>query len=440
MSQKTGVYSGMYLRRVGNKPMPHILIIADDLTGAADAGAAFANAGWLTLIILDPTAQAPEIDVPVISTESRDLVRKEAAAQVSRAVHQIKSEGKISYIYKKIDSTLRGHPEAELAAVMDALGLEGALIAPAFPAQGRTTVGGHQLVDGAPVGHTPSGHEVPYSDLTAMFQLPQMGAPARLIDLKRVRRGPDAICEILDPARSEVVVADAETDADLTAIAQAGLRCSMRVWCGSAGLAQALADALPPPGCSAHHPAIHNRPDGPCLVVAGSRHPRTTHQVEVAQGWGASVVRPTPESLEGNAVAVERTVKRASRRLADDEHVILTTADLSESPLGSQAVADALAEIARRLVAEGRVGGLILTGGDIAAAVCDALGGSALWLRGETQPGIAWGILLGGLLPGLPVVTKAGGFGTDEALAVAIRRLEDWKAGSLDSLNCQEEL
>jgi len=162
--------------------------------------------------------------------------------------------------------------------------------------------------------------------------------------------------------------------------------------------------------------------------------------VEVAQGWGASVVRPTPESLEGNAVAVERTVKRASRRLADDEHVILTTADLSESPLGSQAVADALAEIARRLVAEGRVGGLILTGGDIAAAVCDALGGSALWLRGETQPGIAWGILLGGLLPGLPVVTKAGGFGTDEALAVAIRRLEDWKAGSLDSLNCQEEL
>ena len=51
--------------------MPQILIIADDLTGAADSGAAFANAGWLTLVILDPTTQTPEGDVLVVSTESR---------------------------------------------------------------------------------------------------------------------------------------------------------------------------------------------------------------------------------------------------------------------------------------------------------------------------------------------------------------------------------
>ncbi len=416
--------------------MPQILIIADDLTGAADTGAAFANAGWLTLIILDPDAEVPDSDVLVVSTESRDLVQKEAAARVRLTVHQTYGEGerqeKPPYIYKKIDSTLRGHPGAELAAVMDALGLDRALVAPAFPAQGRTTVGGQQLVDGTPVEHTPFGHEVLCSDLTALFQLSQMGAPARLIDLNQVRGGPDAICETLDPARSEVVIADAETNADLAAIVQAGLRCDMRLWCGSAGLARALADALPRPRYQASHPAIPPRRDSPVLVIAGSRHARTARQVEVAQGWGATIIRPTPGSLEGNAVAVERTVKRASRRLADDEHVILTTADLDDSSLGSQVVADALAEMTRRLVAEGHVGGLVLTGGDIAAAVCDALGGSALWLRGETQPGIAWGILLGGLSPGLPVVTKAGGFGTDEALAVAIKRLGDWKAGRLE--------
>jgi uncharacterized protein YgbK (DUF1537 family) len=421
--------------------MPQILIIADDLTGAADTGAAFANAGWLTLIIplldqgrLEPTAQVPESDVLVVSTESRGLAREEAAAQVRRAVHQIKSEGEagLPYVYKKIDSTLRGHTGAELAAAMDALGLGQALIAPAFPAQGRTTVGGHQLVDGVPVEHTSFGSEVPCSDLLALFQLRQTGDPARLIDLNRVRRGPDAICEALDAARSEMVVADAKTDTDLAAIAEAGLRCGIRLWCGSAGLARALCQVLPPPSYKAPHPAIPPGPDRPVLVVAGSRHARTARQVEVAQGWGATIIRPAPRSLEGDAGAVERTVKRASRRLADDEHVILTTADLGDSPLGSQAVADGLAEMARRLVAEGHVGGLVLTGGDIAAAVCGKLGGAALWLRGETQPGIAWGILLGGLLPGLPVVTKAGGFGTDEALAEAIRKLEDWKAGRLD--------
>jgi uncharacterized protein YgbK (DUF1537 family) len=155
-------------------------------------------------------------------------------------------------------------------------------------------------------------------------------------------------------------------------------------------------------------------------VVAGSRHPRTVRQVEVAQGWGATVI-------QAKVGTVERTIQQAARRLAHDEHVILTPAD--DSPFDGQAVADALAELTRRLVTGGHVGGLVLTGGDTAAAVCAALGGSALWLRGETQPGIAWGVLLGGVLPGLPVVTKAGGFGADEALAVAIGRLEGWKAG-----------
>jgi uncharacterized protein YgbK (DUF1537 family) len=164
-------------------------------------------------------------------------------------------------------------------------------------------------------------------------------------------------------------------------------------------------------------------------VVAGSRHPRSVRQLEVAQGWGATVVHPTAGILGGDAEAVERTTMRASQHLDDDEHVILSTIGLADSPLGGQAVADALAQVARQLITESQVGASILTGGDIAAAVCAELKASAIWLRGEFQPGIAWGILLGGLCPGLPVVTKAGGFGTDSALAVAIRKLEDWKAG-----------
>jgi uncharacterized protein YgbK (DUF1537 family) len=396
--------------------MPKILIIADDLTGGADTGAAFAKAGWLALIVLDPDAQLPEGDVLVVSTESRDLAREEAAALIRRAVRHTLGESAedIPYVYKKIDSTLRGHPGAELTAVMDALDLEGALVAPAFPAQGRTTVGGQQLVDGVPVEDTPFGREVACSDLLALFQT------GRLIDLNRVRRGADAICEALHAAQSEVVVADAETDADLAAVAQAALRCGVRLWCGSAGLARALADVLPPQKELGPRPTIPPRPPGSVLVVAGSRHPRTVRQVEVAQGWGATVI-------QAKAVTVERTIQQAARRLADDEHVILTPAD--DSPFDGQAVADAMGKLTRRLVAEGHVGGLVLTGGAIAAAVCAALGVSALWLRGETQPGIAWGVLLGGILPGLPVVTKAGGFGADEALAVAIGGLAGWMIG-----------
>ena len=70
-----------------------------------------------------------------------------------------------------------------------------------------------------------------------------------------------------------------------------------------------------------------------------------------------------------------------------------------------------------------QVRGLALTGGDISMAVCAALDCATIWLRGEVEPGIPWGRLLDGIRPGLPVVTKAGGFGTDESLVHAIRHL-----------------
>ena len=57
-------------------------------------------------------------------------------------------------VYKKLDSTLRGNVAAELAAAFGAAGRERAIVAPAFPAAGRTTVGGTQLVHGVPVDET----------------------------------------------------------------------------------------------------------------------------------------------------------------------------------------------------------------------------------------------------------------------------------------------
>jgi uncharacterized protein YgbK (DUF1537 family) len=73
--------------------------------------------------------------------------------------------------------------------------------------------------------------------------------------------------------------------------------------------------------------------------------------------------------------------------------------------------------------------GLVLMGGDVAFAVSAALEVEALWLRGEVQPGIPWGRYVGGLAPGLPVVTKAGGFGDDGALVEVVAfAARGWKS------------
>jgi uncharacterized protein YgbK (DUF1537 family) len=76
----------------------------------------------------------------------------------------------------------------------------------------------------------------------------------------------------------------------------------------------------------------------------------------------------------------------------------------------------AAAELVRRV----RPAGLVLTGGDTAAAVCAALHARLIQLEGETEPGIPWGRLLDGDLPGLVVVTKAGSFGGPKALLKAL--------------------
>jgi uncharacterized protein YgbK (DUF1537 family) len=402
--------------------MARITIIADDLTGGADSGAGFAQAGLVTLIVL-ADATAAESDVLVFSTESRHLAADQAAAAVQLAARRIPDHA--AWIYKKIDSTLRGHPALELGALMDTLGLEQALVAPAFPAQGRTTVDGQQRVDGRPLEHTPFGHQVGCSDLRALFGEGTGGRELRLVELSVVRGGPAPVCESLSLPGPALVVADAQTEADLATLAQAALSCQVRLLCGSAGLARALADVLRlSPGVPP--PRLPPRPVGPALVVAGSRHPSTARQVEVAQRAGADLLRPEPGALAENRLATQRTLEKAAHDLALGRDLILSTAGLAESPLGDHGVADWLADAACRLVTDRQVGRLILTGGDIAAATCAALEASALWCQGETQPGIAWGLLLGGLLPGLAVVTKAGGFGADDALAMAIsRRLAD---------------
>jgi len=62
------------------------------------------------------------------------------------------------------------------------------------------------------------------------------------------------------------------------------------------------------------------------------------------------------------------------------------------------------------------IGGLVLTGGDTASLVCQALGATSIHLRGQITEGFPWGNLHGGMLDRLPVATKSGGFGDDNAL------------------------
>src|SRR5690349_10157375 len=100
--------------------MPDALVIADDLTGANDAGVQLALAGVRSIVFADcPVNRLPR-DYPavVINTESRHLAPSEAAQRVRRVAALGKQEG-VQYFFKKTDSTLRGNIGAELEALLE---------------------------------------------------------------------------------------------------------------------------------------------------------------------------------------------------------------------------------------------------------------------------------------------------------------------------------
>jgi D-threonate/D-erythronate kinase len=410
--------------------MTQLAIVADDLTGAADTGACFANAGFATVIPLSGTA-IPDADVVVLSTESRDMIASDAARAVVQAVAMvIAGRGRDCEVspfdsnsvlyYKKIDSALRGHPRDELLAAMEAVGTTRALVAPAFPAERRTTVGGRQHIDGVPLESSQIEGVSAVSDLVALFETDH-GPPVRLLDLPTLRGQPDALRRLLHDSDG-IVVADAETDDDLKRLAGATDDGQLRLFCGAAGFARQLARSLPlTRNVLPHLKAV--RGSGPILIVAGSQHEATSRQIEVLRQSGVSIVSLAQNLIDDPAVGIDGTVTQVATHLAAERSVVLTTLGLAPSPRGEHVVAGRLAQIVAAREVSSQVGGLVLTGGDIAAAVSAALGATALWLRGEISPGIPWGRLEGGSLHGSSVATKAGSFGDDNALLSCIGHL-----------------
>ncbi len=65
-----------------------------------------------------------------------------------------------------------------------------------------------------------------------------------------------------------------------------------------------------------------------------------------------------------------------------------------------------------------RIGGLFLTGGDIATAVASALGAEGYRIQSEVAPCIPCGTFVNSEIDDLPVITKAGGFGSEQYVIV----------------------
>jgi len=406
-----------------------LLVIADDLSGAADCGIACARHGLSTLVVLGDTADEIDTDVLSVDGNTRHLDSAKAAAETARLVRKyIRDEGQL--LFKKLDSTLRGNVAAELAAALEArrgvaLNRERivAVLAPAFPANGRTTSSGWQLVHGKPLEETELWQR---ESLPAQSHIPgilrEAGLRPALIGLNSIRSSKEALQGAMKTlsADTDVLVCDAETDQDLSAIADASMVLGRStIWAGSAGLAYHLPQAAGfaygvgyPPVSFLDQPLA----SGPTLFVVGSLSSVSREQVKVLAASSDVLTFNIPPNtlLAGETSPDWREHELALKQAFDAgrDVAVVPGAEFCNRTMG-QLLSAALARMVETYA--DRIGGLVATGGESARAVLETWGVHRLRLVSELEAGLACSVTEGwrGLLP---VLTKAGAFGTPQTL------------------------
>jgi uncharacterized protein YgbK (DUF1537 family) len=228
-----------------------VLIVADDLTGAADSAGAFAAAGLSAVVVLSesgPAAsgEATNADVVSIDTNGRSLDEDGAFLATATAVRASAHRP----VFVKIDSTLRGHVRSTVLAVLSALQTppKRVVVCPAFPALGRTVVDAEVHVDGVPIMDG---------------------------NLREVLRG--------FPADAGLFIPAVRSDEDLAAVVHRMHdpdHPADTLWVGSAGLAHHLAPHQRALTTSAHRGVTVERAAASRIaVVVGSQHERTIAQL-----------------------------------------------------------------------------------------------------------------------------------------------------------------
>jgi uncharacterized protein YgbK (DUF1537 family) len=400
-----------------------LLIIADDLSGAADCAIAFASAGLSTVVTLDASHDTGDASVVAIDTDTRRLSASQAAERTLMACQTLRKPAQ--RLYKKIDSTLRGNWAAEVASLQSIAGL--AIVAPAFPATGRTTVEGKVLVNGQPLESTDTWkleHADRSADIAALLE--GAGLRTAKLGLSTLRGDAAALARhIVEIAGgdTQALIVDAQTTEDLQALATVTVSIDESLfWVGSGGLAREIAGLPAMAKNAAQSPEAVREKHAPTLVLVGSLSGVSERQCAMLKERASigELVVPPAVLRQGKAHADwagwEIRIGEYLRR--GDDLLLRIGRDEAFDPAEGARLSTLLAAMVRPHFAH--VGGLVATGGETARAMLGAVGIGSLQLLCEIEAGVAFGRPISsreGHRPG--VVTKAGAFGTDHALYAA---------------------
>lgn len=415
-------------------------IVADDLTGANDTALQFHLRGSNTQILLDYEGYLQNIknaQTWAISTETRNVEASVACSKVKAATQIFLDKLNLEFFYKKIDSTLRGNIAVETLAMLEVLKWDAAVIVPAFPSEGRITVGGYHLLKGIPVERTELARDVHspiFESHIPTLLKSQLDEEKKnlvgLIELSTIMNGAGPILfkinELIAQGK-KLIVADAVSITDIEQIILAINKSDYNILpTGSAACAQVLGNIWLPEMKNQHIPKTI--PALPKLVVSGSATLTTENQIKkladsddyentyfinldldtILNGVNEELVNRVVNNLGQNNIVVVNTsyLLKDFNGFSDE----CLNAGLTKPKLASL-ITDFLAELTKISVSKRDVI-LITLGGETSYKCCRAIDSLQLQLVDEVAPSIALSIDHKAQW----IVAKSGNLGTSNTL------------------------
>lgn len=430
----------------------YIAIVADDLTGANDTALQFFIKGCKTQVAFGENITVDEdlqTEVFALSTQTRNIPCEEAGEKVKKISEEILKEYNFEYVYKKIDSVLRGNLAKEISTMAETLEYDAAVICPAFPNEGRTTIGGYQLVKGIPLQRTEVSRDpaFPITESSIVNILRNQADEENknridLISLDTVMKGAGPILTKLNELISggkKLIIADAVSTTDLEQIALAINKSTYKILpCGSAGAAQALSGIWPVKINNEEEKQIEI-PQLPKLVISGSATELTASQIKRLQEnediENTYFIAIKPENIFTDDF--EAMAQRIADNLVKDNTVIVHSSSLIENKeelntllleheltkdIFISKICDYLAAITRSVL-EKKAAVLITIGGETSYKCCREIGSRNIEIIDTVAPAIPLGINSNGQY----IITKSGNLGTQNTLIEIIKYFEQDK-------------
>lgn len=425
-------------------------IIADDLSGANDTGVKFAKKGYNAVVSIttnQSTLLIPDkIDVFVVDTETRELEERPARKKVKSILEKLRID-QDDFVYKKVDSTMRGNIGAEIEEIMKFLQKDICIFSPSFPSHQRVTIDGFLMVDQKPPGKGEySSHQLNQEENIFIPSIlkKQTNFSFGQIYLKDVARGQKAILSKMNELYkkgNKIIVLDSTIENHLRDIFNSGLKFSGTVlFSGSAGLAN-------------HFPINNNRPEklkanienikSPVIVVAGSRNSIVGQQIshlknslnfpeikieleQLFSDRGRILENYTAKSIElintGQDLLIYTDAIYNERQSINKKLMVKYHLSFRELEIEIKKI---FGKLTSEIIKNTKARNLILTGGDVALGVCEELKIYSMNILDELLPGIPLAIANYKNYK-LNIITKAGGFGKEDTLYELINKFKSY--------------